>query len=161
MNTHTHHLSAEFQAQALAKLSVLIVEDEPVQREMMKELLQVMGVPQVLEAVDGNDALRVLGNSQVDLVLTDVNMAGMNGIELVTRIRADKKYTHLPVIVQSGRSETYGDIALQRGADRFFSKPAEIDDLIDAIVELTYHEDVQEQPEPDGIDFKAAGRHLN
>lgn len=80
--------------------TVLIVEDQWEIRKFTALALKMDGY-KVLEAKNGSDAIDVLSSKQVDLVLTDWRMPEMGGAEMVARIRSDREYVDLPIIVMS------------------------------------------------------------
>lgn len=107
-------------------LSVLIVDDSPVMRSFIRRVMALAGFAgtEVHEAHDGASALDVLRAYPVDLVLSDINMPGMNGSELLRNMRAEPAFERIPVIVVSTdssrrRVETMRDM----GADGYLSKP--------------------------------------
>ena len=79
-------------------ISVLIVEDSITARALLKNILESAGY-QVQTAVDGLDGLTILKSGEFDIVVSDVEMPRMNGIELTAKIRADKKLSELPVVL--------------------------------------------------------------
>lgn len=103
---------------------ILVVDDQESMREMLSELLLMMGYD--ARAVDGGEqALQSLQKATTDLVITDLNMPGMDGIELMKRIKA--LYPGLPVIIITG----YGTFNTERqvlssGADGYIPKPCTI-----------------------------------
>lgn len=90
------------------KINLLVVEDSPSVRAVLLTVLQ-MGqgtIENTFVAEDGEEALLVLENQPVDLVLTDLNMPVMNGIELIQRMSQDPRFRHIPVLaVTSEQSE--------------------------------------------------------
>ncbi|HUU30034.1 MAG TPA: hybrid sensor histidine kinase/response regulator [archaeon] len=80
------------------KKSVLVVEDSITARMLIKNILEMAGY-QVKAAVDGVDAFTILRTEGFDLVVSDIDMPRMNGIELTSRIRSDKKLAELPVVL--------------------------------------------------------------
>lgn len=103
---------------------ILVVDDQESMREMLSELLQMMGYD--ARAVDGGDqALQSLQETETDLVITDLNMPGMDGMELMKRIKG--LYPGLPVVIITG----YGTFNTERqvlssGADGYIPKPCTI-----------------------------------
>ncbi|MBU1566730.1 MAG: hybrid sensor histidine kinase/response regulator [Proteobacteria bacterium] len=79
-------------------LSILVVEDSITARALLKNILESAGY-QVQTAVDGLDGLTTLKSREFDIVVTDVEMPRMNGFELTARIRSDKKFMELPVVL--------------------------------------------------------------
>lgn len=77
---------------------ILVVDDSKVMRGIIRKMLAAHGAT-VLEAVSGNDALRVLGSEPVDCIVSDWNMPGMKGIDLLRRVRADAALAATPFIM--------------------------------------------------------------
>lgn len=76
----------------------LTVDDSKTMREMVSFTLKGAGFD-VIEAEDGVDAIRVLGDNKVDLIITDVNMPNMDGIELVRRLRSNDNFKFTPILI--------------------------------------------------------------
>jgi two-component system, chemotaxis family, sensor kinase CheA len=102
---------------------VLVVDDQFSVRELQKSILETAGY-QVDTARDGNDALeRLRGNGGIDLVLTDIQMPGMDGFHLLREIRGDPKLESLPVVVVTSRSsEEDKRQGVEEGADAYIVK---------------------------------------
>ena len=101
---------------------VLVVEDSLVAAEMHRGILAGAGY-EIGMAQDGLDAIEQLRRGQWDLVVTDIDMPRMNGIELISQMRTDPRLRHTPVIVVSSRdSGDYRQRGLDAGADAFVSK---------------------------------------
>ena len=110
-------------AAAVTQARILIADDSPAIRKVLTRLLEQMGHA-VVAAADGREALDLANSSDVDLVITDIDMPRMNGIELLEAIKASDKLMHLPVIVVSSASEVDRVAAsLERGADDHIGKP--------------------------------------
>lgn len=73
----------------MKELRFLIVEDHPFQREMLEQALRVLGAESILCAANGAEALRVLRSATVDVLITDLMMPDVDGIELIPRLRKD------------------------------------------------------------------------
>lgn len=100
--------------------TVLVVEDEVLVRELVGRLLTASGY-QVVEADDAISAAQVIGSARPDLVILDVGLPGMSGLELLEHIR---RTSDLPVIVLSGRGLEDDRVrGLQQGADDYVVKP--------------------------------------
>jgi two-component system chemotaxis sensor kinase CheA len=103
---------------------VLVVDDALTIRELQKSILQRAGYA-VRLAADGIEALALLSQEPVDLVLTDVEMPRMDGFTLTERIRATQDIAHLPVIILTSRSsEEDQRRGLEAGADGYIVKSA-------------------------------------
>ena len=116
---------------------VLVVDDSLTVRELERKLLSGRGYD-VAVAVDGMDGWNVLRAESFDLVITDVDMPRMDGIELVSRIRSDARLTHLPVMIVSYKDrEQDRERGLQAGADYYLAKGSFHDTaLLDAVRDL-------------------------
>jgi len=107
-------------------LAVLIVDDSPVMRNFIRRVLRMSGlaIDVLLEAGDGNAALQLLADAHVDLVLSDINMPGMDGEELIRRMESDEDLNQIPVIVVSTDSTTHRvQMMLGYGARGYIQKP--------------------------------------
>jgi two-component system response regulator (stage 0 sporulation protein F) len=109
------------------KQVILIVDDEEGLREGLSKLLEDEGYV-VFSAESAERALEILGQSHIDLVLTDMRMPGMNGIELLKKIR--ERYGNVGVIILTGygQIETYIE-AMNFGAIEYVSKPFKVNEL--------------------------------
>ncbi|HEX7159309.1 MAG TPA: response regulator [Edaphobacter sp.] len=105
-------------------MRALIVDDSSFIREYLRALLQRMGVS-CEEAVNGSDALTVLaGADAFDLMLLDVNMPEMNGLECVKALREAKLGEHMKVMMVTTEADnSFISTALDNGADEFLMKP--------------------------------------
>jgi two-component system cell cycle response regulator DivK len=109
--------------------TALIVEDNPVNRELLRELLEMRGFT-VTEACDGKEALDEIRHSKPDIVLLDLNMPVFDGFEAVKRIRAEGGLAALPVLAVTAYAMR-GDKEriLKSGFDGYLSKPISPQDL--------------------------------
>lgn len=105
-------------------MRVLIVDDFSTMRRIIKNLLTDLGFNNTVEAEDGHSALAVLRQDAVELVITDWNMPGMTGIELLREIRADAKFRTLPVLMVTAEAKREQIIeAAQNGVNGYIIKP--------------------------------------
>lgn len=101
---------------------VLVVDDSITVRQVETELLEQLGFV-VDTAVDGADAWNLFRKKEYDLVVTDIDMPRMNGIELTRRIRSDPSYSHIPIVVVSYKDRSCDrQEALKAGANSYVSK---------------------------------------
>ncbi|WP_321816843.1 MULTISPECIES: hybrid sensor histidine kinase/response regulator [unclassified Paraburkholderia] len=116
---------------------ILVVEDSLTVRELERKLLEKRGYA-VTVAVDGMDGWNTLRNGQFDLVITDVDMPRMDGIELVTMIRSDPHQRNVPVMIVSYKDrEDDRRRGLDAGADYYLTKGSFHDEaLLDAVQDL-------------------------
>ncbi|RLE28183.1 MAG: hypothetical protein DRJ65_00495 [Acidobacteria bacterium] len=109
--------SAEF-----PPLKVLLVDDSRITREMFRRILADGGV-EIILAASGEEALGVLDDRTVDCIVTDIEMPGIDGLELTRRVRASSEWEHLPVVVVSTRNQPSDRMAgLEAGADAYLAK---------------------------------------
>lgn len=107
--------------------SVLIVEDDAATRRLYKFMLTNGGYP-VLEAEDGVAALEQLAKHRFDLVITDMNMPRMDGMELIQAIRRDYNDVHVILITAFGTPDTEKQ-ARRIGANDYLAKPFDFEEL--------------------------------
>ncbi len=118
------------------KFQILIVDDEPLIRQSLYEILRIEGY-RVQMASSGEEATEIVKNNKIDIVLTDLKLPKMNGIELLTKIKKDSKETEIIVITGYGSIETAVE-AMKNGAFDYVTKPIndnEIKFIIAKIVE--------------------------
>ena len=109
--------------------TILVVEDEPHIREVLSGLLTALGY-RLLMAASAEQALDALNVVSPDLVLTDVHLGAMSGIELCARLKADPRYELMPVVILTAVGDLEARVAgLAAGADDFFTKPVEFVEL--------------------------------
>lgn len=118
----------------LKNLKVLIVDDEP---EIRLVLIDMIGdlFAETHTAANGQEALEFIKNQNIDLVLTDVQMPGMGGLELIRRLK-EEKMNSPAIILLSGQLEITEKIALDLGASALLHKPYKIKDLVSKIENL-------------------------
>jgi two-component system chemotaxis response regulator CheY len=125
--------------EANVALDLLIVDDSPVTRKMVRRAVGLAGLElgAVYEAGDGQEALAQLALHPVDLVLADINMPIMNGMELVERMSQDPALARVPVvIVATPMSEQRVERLLDIGARAYLAKPFRPEALRDLVVEI-------------------------
>jgi len=107
-------------------LNVLIVDDSAAIRKILVRVLSQTDLPikNLHEANDGSEALKILEDNEVSLVLSDINMPNVDGIELLTRIKAQPKYKQLAVVmITTEGSQAKVMEAVQLGAKGYVRKP--------------------------------------
>jgi two-component system chemotaxis response regulator CheY len=118
---------------------MLVVDDSPVTSKMVRRALGLCGleVAEVYEAGDGAEALEQLAQHHVDLVLADINMPVMNGIELVERMSRDPELAGVPVvIVATPMSQDRVEHVLDKGARAYLAKPFRPEALRDVVNQI-------------------------
>lgn len=111
----------------MSKKSLLVVDDSATFRQLLcMSLMRVDGISQanITEAGDGQDALEKLKSGSFDLVLTDIRMPRMDGLEFVRKVRVDMNDRSLPIIIISTKgSEEDIEVGMSLGASGYLSKP--------------------------------------
>lgn len=110
---------------------VLLVEDAPFLRYAFGRLLRLHGY-EVMEANDGQEALDRIADFGPQLVLTDLLMPVMNGVELIRRLRDDPDFAELPIVAITADATSQGE-AREAGADDFVTKPIDLPALLDRL----------------------------
>ena len=110
---------------------ILIVEDSPTMRALLVSALEDLEGPlKITEVESGFEALRQLPREAYDLILTDINMPDINGLELVSFVKTNAAYRLIPLIIVSTEgSERDRDKGLSLGADAYLVKPFDPEDL--------------------------------
>jgi len=140
--------------------NLLIVDDSNSMRTVVKKIVGLTGleVNQILEADNGRKALDVLGGSWVDVVILDINMPEMNGLELLQRMNEEPLMKNIPVVMMTTEaSEAHMQSAFELGAKGFIRKPFVPEELRKTLLAVlgfdekgTYGE---HQRDSEGVDF--------
>jgi two-component system, chemotaxis family, chemotaxis protein CheY len=105
-------------------MNILVVDDFSTMRRIIKNLLHDLGYQNVSEADDGNTALPMLRSGKFDFLITDWNMPGMPGLELLKIVRADAELSKLPVLMLTAEAKREQIIeAAQAGVSGYVIKP--------------------------------------
>ena len=108
-------------------IRVLIADDSPTLREAERLCLEGAGYS-VRAAIDGHDAWNALRGSEFDLLVSDVDMPRLTGLQLVERIRNDGRWKNLPIVLLSHRDRPEDrQKGLDAGADRYLSKAEDLE----------------------------------
>ncbi len=115
-------------------ISIMIVDDNEPIRLVIRAILKNEGYKHFDEAEDGVSALKILKSKKIDLIISDWNMLGITGIELLLKVRADQEIAQTPFIIVSVEG---GDVSMDRafksGANDFVSKPFTRSELIASV----------------------------
>ena len=105
-------------------MKILVVDDFSTMRRIIKNLLRDLGFNNTSEADDGQTALPMLQSGNFDFLVTDWNMPGMTGIELLKAVRADAKLASLPVLMVTAEQKREQIVeAAQSGVNGYIIKP--------------------------------------
>ncbi len=127
---------------------ILVVDDSPIARRIVRKTLTMTGLPlgTVREAGNGRDALQILAEDWIDLVLADLHMPEMTGVEMVEEMAKDDMLGTVPVIIiSSDHSQARIDELTEKGVKAYLKKPFKPEGLRDAM--------------EDALGVKAGGHH--
>ncbi|MCB1800628.1 MAG: EAL domain-containing protein [Gammaproteobacteria bacterium] len=114
----------------LRNASIMMVDDEPITMEVVQTFLEDAGYRKFILIDDSLQAMDRLREQHPDVLLLDVVMPGLNGFEILSMVRADPEFTHLPVIILTSSSDAATKLqALDLGATDFLSKPVDPSEL--------------------------------
>ena len=123
----------------MAEVRTLIVDDSSVMRKIVERALRQAGLDAmvVFEAGSGADGLEVLRSKQVDLILSDINMPSMDGLEFVRQIRAQNLAPGVPVVmITTESSEEHVKQAIEAGARGYIRKPFTAEQVKERVLPL-------------------------
>jgi two-component system, chemotaxis family, chemotaxis protein CheY len=121
----------------LSNISVLVVDDNPHMRSIVVAILRGVGIVHIKEANDGADALSVMRAGIPDLIIADLNMAPIDGLEFTHMVRtaSDSPYPFVPIIMMTGHTErSKVNAARDAGINELVAKPISAKTLLDRIV---------------------------
>jgi two-component system, chemotaxis family, chemotaxis protein CheY len=125
----------------MSEVRTLIVDDSSVMRKIVERCLRQAGLDAlvVLEAGNGVEALALLRTEKVDLILSDINMPSMDGLELVRQIRAQDLAPNVPVVmITTESSEEHVKQAIQAGARGYIRKPFTAEQVKERVLPLVH-----------------------
>ncbi|MEK6287954.1 MAG: response regulator [Acidobacteriota bacterium] len=116
---------------------ILVVEDNADSRDLLSKLLSMSGY-EVTSAPDGESGYAAALKQLPDLIITDINMPRMDGIELLKKVRVDKQLTGTAVLVVTAFGGESARVAIEAGADAATAKPFDFDGFIDTVKALIF-----------------------
>lgn len=118
-------------------MQILIVDDQQTMRDLLRKCLQELGIMKITATKSGEDALETIGKESFDLVISDWNMDGMSGLDLLKKIRSNPVVKSLPFIMATGAQDKKQVLAAKEaGANNYIVKPfsaAELKKRIEAV----------------------------
>ena len=112
---------------------ILIVEDEPKNLKLLRDLLQATGY-ETIEATDGEEGVELAKAMKPDLILMDIMMPKMDGLEATRIIKADDKTKHIPIVaLTSYAMKGDKERTLEAGCDGYLAKPVDIRELLKTV----------------------------
>lgn len=145
--------------------NILVVDDSATMRMVIKKTVEISGVPvgHFFEAAHGKEALEILDNNWIDVLLSDINMPVMNGIELLAEIKNDENLKRIPVIfITTVASDARMEEARRMGVAGYVTKPFQpevIRGVLYKVLEDAYQQKVEAQTQSvaqekdDDLDF--------
>lgn len=117
--------------------TILIVEDSATTRALIRAVIEELDDYETVEASSGFEALKMLPQQQYDLIITDINMPDINGLELINFVRNNERYSHIPIIIVSTeRSEEDKKRGMALGATAYVTKPFKSFELQEIITKI-------------------------
>jgi two-component system, cell cycle response regulator len=114
---------------------ILVYEDDPIAQRLMRGMLEPAGF-RVTAAENGAAALVAVNDDPPDMIVSDLGVPGVGGIQLITRLRQERQYRAPILVVSAHREEEHRQAALNAGADFFLAKPVERTELLARVKEL-------------------------
>jgi len=119
---------------AVNAFTILVVDDSATMRSMLVSTLESLGPVNILQAPNGFEALRILPRQEINLMLTDINMPDINGLELLNFVRSNPLYKDLPVVIISTEGSRKDiDKGLSLGASEYLVKPFLPEQLLEIV----------------------------
>jgi two-component system chemotaxis response regulator CheY len=114
-------------------MKILVVDDDKTTRKLLNLFLRAKGY-EVVTAENGLDAMEKLGTESINLVVTDMNMPYMDGIELTKNLRNDENWKNIPIVmVTTEADDAERKKAVDAGVDDYLVKPANAEQITDSI----------------------------
>ena len=137
---------------------ILIAEDNAVNRELLRELLEIRGYT-VVEACDGEEALRIIEQTQPDLVLLDIGMPLLDGFGVIRKIRENPRFASMPVVAVTAYA-MQGDREKILGSkfDGYLSKPVDARSLVQELDRVLSQQGEQEVSADEASGSKGSGK---
>ena len=115
----------------MAQHRVLIVEDSPTMRQLLRFALRRLPDVEVVEASDGMDGLRKVTSDSFDLALVDINMPVMDGLKLISMIRSEQRLAEMPIaVITTEGAQEDRERAIALGANEYLTKPIQAQSVL-------------------------------
>jgi two-component system, cell cycle response regulator DivK len=114
-------------------MKILYIEDNPQNMRLVQKMLSTGGY-EMIEALDGRTGLAVAAREMPDLILMDINLPDIDGMEATSRIKSDPSMSHIPIIALTANA-MFGDRErfLEAGCDGYLAKPVSRRELLDTV----------------------------
>jgi len=118
----------------IMKKTIFIAEDNEVYLKLVKAVVNTMPDLEVIMETEGGRALELIKKDNPDLIILDIQLPGINGIEICKELRKLSEFKNTPIIAMTGYPEDFDEsIVSEAGFNKFFSKPIELNDFIKSI----------------------------
>lgn len=118
-------------------MRILVIDDFQTMRRIVMNLLKQLGFSNLTEADDGLTGWEKLENDEIDLIVSDWNMPGMDGFTLLQKVRADERFKHIPFIMVTAEGKRENVIAaVQAGVSNYIVKPFNAATLKEKLVKV-------------------------
>jgi two-component system cell cycle sensor histidine kinase PleC len=138
------------------KSRILAVDNEPTGVKLLKAILLPVGY-EVIEAYSGQEALEKIALGNIDLVLLDIMMPGMDGFEVTRRIREDENTRFIPIVLLTALNDIEDRVTgIEAGCDDFISKPFDRNEIlarVKMLVTMNYYRQQMEEKEKDALEY--------
>jgi DNA-binding response OmpR family regulator len=114
---------------------ILVVEDTQDTRELLHLYFRMAGFDVVL-AADGSQGLYMIASEKPDVIITDVCMPDMDGIEMIKQLRSEPETASIPIMVFTARGSETTKRAIEAGATKAFYKPFDFDELVKIVADM-------------------------
>jgi putative two-component system response regulator len=140
---------------------VLLVDDEPIIVKTVRKHLKLLGYENFVTTTDATEAVSLVQRERPDVVILDISMPGVNGLQILQQIRSEKSFRFLPILMLSAESDVETrELALTLGATDFLAKPLQPTELAprvrNAIALKTHGDDLEEKVRRRTIDLDVA-----
>src|SRR5207244_1578921 len=109
---------------------VLIVEDDETTGEMLATAINAQRGYEAVHVSDADEALDAIGRIDPDLMVVDIHLPGMSGLELYDRVRSDARFRSLPVVFETGAGREHAQELRDRGIATYIKKPFDLEELV-------------------------------
>ena len=133
---------------------ILVVDDSADTREMMAKLLELESYD-VITAEDGRAGINLASEQHPDLIITDINMPNLDGIQMIGMIRENNDFGSVPILAITAYGSSIAADAISAGANRALTKPVEFDSLIEGIRQLLRQTEANSKPNGSGAANRA------
>jgi two-component system, chemotaxis family, chemotaxis protein CheY len=118
------------------ELTILIIEDDATLLFLYNRYLHNLGYKNIITAGDGITALEQLNKNNFDLIISDWDLPGMNGLELLDKLRSQENLKNIPFILMTGHKDKEKELkSIEQGINKFLLKPADVEKFQQAINE--------------------------